>query len=251
MTEVPEHLLKRSQERRKALGVPRRAKRAATRPRHPRPKPTRPWPRKPQPRRPHPTAAVATRRRRGDHRRQRRGARASPRAFAQAQGGACRRRTPKLRLPPRRAAVADARPRLRSRRPRRPARAGRAHPAVAHGRQVRLDPAGARRRAGQGARLAAPARDRVRRDALADGVRHDLLCAREGAAARPGRREPDAEPVEGPVVLPRLARAAEDVPTDGRGRDDSRRRAWRCWRSRPMSTRTRRTSPATESLRSS
>ncbi len=53
----------------------------------------------------------------------------------------------------------------------------------------RFDPAGPRRGAGQGARLAAPARDRVRVDPVAHGVHHDLLGVGEGAAARSGRRE--------------------------------------------------------------
>ena len=39
------------------------------------------------------------------------------------------------------------------------------------------------------------------------------------AAARAGQRQPDAEPVEGAVVLPRPAGAAHDVPPDGRRRD--------------------------------
>ena len=47
----------------------------------------------------------------------------------------------------------------------------------------------------------------------------DLLGHRARAAARPRRRQPDAEPVEGAVVLPRSAGAAHDVPPDGRGRD--------------------------------
>ena len=73
-------------------------------------------------------------------------------------------------------------------------------------------------------------------------VRAPLLVAR--------RLQQDAEPVEGAVVLPRPPGAAHDVPPDGRGRDDPRRRT-RVWsRSRPTSTRTRRTSRTTASSRS-
>ena len=61
--------------------------------------------------------------------------------------------------------------------------------------------------------------------AVVHRVPHDLLRAREGAAARPRRRQPDAEPVEGTVVLPRVAGAAHDVHADGRGRDHPRHRA--------------------------
>ena len=90
-------------------------------------------------------------------------------------------------------------------------RARRSHAATADGRQVGIDPADARRGAGQGARVAAPARARVRVDPVADGVHHGVLGAGEGAAARPRRRQRDAEPVEGAVVLPRPAGAVEDV----------------------------------------
>ena len=41
----------------------------------------------------------------------------------------------------------------------------------------------------------------------------DLLGAREGAAARPRRRQPDAEPVEGAVVLPRVCRSCSRCST--------------------------------------
>ena len=129
-------------------------------------------------------------------------------------------------------------------------RARRSHAAPAHRRQVGLDPADARRSPGQGARLAAPARARVRIDPVADGVRHGLLGVGEGAVARPRRRERDTEPVEGAVVLPRSARAAEDVQPDGRRRVDSRHRARACSRSRRTSTRTRRTNRPIASSRS-
>ena len=73
--------------------------------------------------------------------------------------------------------------------------------------------------AGQGARVAAPAGDRVRRRSGLHRVPVDLLDLRQRAAARPGQLEPDAEPVEGAVVLPRPAGAAHDVPPDGGRRD--------------------------------
>ena len=66
--------------------------------------------------------------------------------------------------------------------------------------------------------------DRVRVAPVDDCARHDLLRDREGSAARAGRPEPDAEPVEGAVVLPRAAGAAHDVPPDGRGCDHPGRR---------------------------
>ena len=50
------------------------------------------------------------------------------------------------------------------------------------------------------------------------GAAH-LLRDGAGAAARPRRLQQDAEPVEGAVVLPRSAGTAHDVPPDGRGRD--------------------------------
>ena len=70
-----------------------------------------------------------------------------------------------------------------------------------------------------------------------------LLGARARTAARSGRLQPDAEPVEGAVVLPRPAGAADDVPPDGRGRDHPGHGPRSCSSSRPTSTRTRRTSP--------
>ena len=62
--------------------------------------------------------------------------------------------------------------------------------------------------------------------------------------------QPDAEPVEGAVVLPRSARAADDVPPDGRRRDHPRRRPDRAdlrpvHRQEPVAT-----SPRTASSRS-
>ena len=46
-----------------------------------------------------------------------------------------------------------------------------------------------------------------------------LLDLRQRPAARAGQLQPDAEPVEGAVVLPRPPGAAHDVPPDGRRRD--------------------------------
>ena len=48
---------------------------------------------------------------------------------------------------------------------------------------------------------------------------HDLLGDGAGAAARPRRLQQDAEPVEGAVVLPRPPGTAHHVPPDGRGCD--------------------------------
>ena len=53
-------------------------------------------------------------------------------------------------------------------------------------------------------------------------LRHGLLRARAGAAAADGQLQPDAQPVEGAVVLPRPPGAAHDVPPDGRRRDHPR-----------------------------
>ena len=104
-------------------------------------------------------------------------------------------------------------------------RARRPHAAPAHRRQVGFDPADEGRGPGQGARLAAPARRRARVDPDPDGGRHDLLGARARAAALARRLQQDAEPVEGAVVLPGSPGAAHDVPPDGRRRDDPGRRA--------------------------
>ena len=248
MAEVPEHLLKRSQERRKALGLPVEGDEGGE-PRPPRRDRARSAAAAEE------AAAAAPPRRGGD----------DGDAITEDKGGIPAHLLERSRK--RKAALAGGgggeaggrrrwRPRGRRGDRGRRARAdehrsGRSHPATAHRRQVRFDPAGARRSAGQGARLAAPARDRVRVDPVADGVRHDLLRAGEGAAARSRRREPDAEPVEGAVVLPRPAGAAQDVPPDGRGCDHPRRRARRCSRSRRTSTRTRRTSRPIASSRSS
>ena len=229
MAEVPEHLLQRSQERRKALGLPVEGDDdEATRPRPP---PTdaaedaeaeaaaeAPAAARPTPATRSPKTSAACPRTCSSGR-----ASARPRSPATAAATAVPRRRPP-RPPPVAARRRAARGRDGSR-----ARAGRhrsrrSHATAADGRQVRFDPADARRSAGQGAHVAAPAVDRVRGVAVDDRARHDLLRAGEGAAARARRREPDAEPVEGAVVLPRAAGAAHDVPPDGRRRDHPRRR---------------------------
>ena len=95
----------------------------------------------------------------------------------------------------------------------------RAHPAPPHGGEVRVHPGRQGHPAGQGPRVAAPARGRVRRRAGLHRVPARVLGVRERAAARAGQREPDAEPVEGALVLPRPAGAAQVVPPDGGRRD--------------------------------
>ena len=69
----------------------------------------------------------------------------------------------------------------------------------------------------QGPHLAAPALHRVRGAARDHRARHDLLGAGACPLAQRRRLQPDAEPVEGPVVLPRAAGTPHDVPPDGRG----------------------------------
>jgi hypothetical protein len=68
-------------------------------------------------------------------------------------------------------------------------------------------------------RVAAPAHHRVRRGAVLHRLHADLLDLRERAAPRAGRHQPDAQPVEGAVVLPRSAGTAHHVPPDGGRRD--------------------------------
>ena len=157
MAEVPEHLLKRSAERRKQLGLPAGEGGEATAPRRDARPPTAPR------RDPGGDARAAPRRarRRGrDHRGQGRRARAPARALPQAQGrdGRRRRRRRRRRWPSRAAAVATA-PIAHAPPGTGP---GRSHPAAADRRQVGFDPADPRRGAGQGPHLAAPARRRVR-----------------------------------------------------------------------------------------
>ncbi len=93
---------------------------------------------------------------------------------------------------------------------------GRSHAAAADRRQGRLDPGREGDSGRQGPRLAAPAAHRVRRLARVHCVRVRLLGVRERAAAAAREHQPHAEPVEGTVVLPRVAGAAHDVPSDGR-----------------------------------
>ena len=220
MAEIPEHLLKRSAERRKALGLPVPGEEGgeAAAPRRRRRAEARAPPRRP-PRRPPPRPRAARRRRRRAPR-----TRAAIPAHllersAPAQGRARRRR------------------RRRRRRPGRGRRGG-AATATAHARRrpTVTGPGGHTQRlltvvkSGSIQQTRAEAQDKVHTwphllvvefAALAhrDRGAHDLLGHRAGAAARPRRRQPDAEPVEGAVVLPRPAGAAHHVPPDGRGRD--------------------------------
>ncbi len=57
------------------------------------------------------------------------------------------------------------------------------------------------------------------------GRGHHLLGAGARTAARSRRLQQDAQPVEGAVVLPRVAGTAHDVPPDGRGCDHPGHRA--------------------------
>ena len=98
----------------------------------------------------------------------------------------------------------------------------RAHPAAAHRRQVRLDPGRQGHPAGQGAHLAPPAGGRVRRLAADHRVHVRVLGLRQRSAAGAGQPEPDAEPLQGALVLPGPAGAAHDVPPDGGGCDHPR-----------------------------
>ena len=221
MADIPEHLLKRSAERRKALGLRRR--RTATRveerlrpTRRAEAAPTRPRRHPPRPRRP---------------------------AEAPAAGGGESKGGVPAHLLERAAARRDA-PRWRRRRRRRGRTRGRRRRRHRHGdrdahhrrRRRRPGPGGHTQRlltvvkSGSIQQTKAEAQDkvhtwphllvrRVRGDPRDDGGAAHLLGARAGAAARPRRRQPDAEPVEGAVVLPRPAGAPHDVPPDGRRRD--------------------------------
>ena len=217
MAEVPEHLLKRSHERRKALGLPVEgddgddaAPRSRGRRRPPRAEEER------RQRRPRPTPATRSPKTRAACPRTCSSARASARPRSPAQRRRCRGtgRRGGGAAAPRRAGGRDG-SRARARRN----GSRRSHATAADGRQVGFDPADPRRGAGQGPHVAAPARDRVRGAVVDDGDGHDLLGVGEGAVALARRHEPDAEPVEGAVVLPRPAGAAHDVPPDGRGCD--------------------------------
>ena len=102
-------------------------------------------------------------------------------------------------------------------------RSWRSHAAAADRRQERIDPGREGLPHRQGAHLAAPAgwpssspRWPARRSLF---VFSTFVNAPLHAAGQP---EPDAEPVESAVVLPRPARAADDVPPDGRRRHHPR-----------------------------
>ncbi len=102
----------------------------------------------------------------------------------------------------------------------------------------------------QGAHMAPPARRRVRRLPVVHRVHVPVLGVGQRPAAATRQPEPDTEPVEGAVVLPRSPGTAHDVPPDDRRRDDPRRRADRAHLRSRTSTRTRPTSPRTASSRS-
>ena len=158
MTEIPEHLLQRSAERRKALGLPA-AKAATARPAR-RAEAATPA----EAARPRPPRRRRARRRRRDHRGRGGDPRAPARALAAAQGRARGGGDGGAAAPAAPAARRPRPPRRRPRAPHRRHRPGRSHAAPAHRRQVGLDPADARRGPGQGPHVAAPARGRVRAD---------------------------------------------------------------------------------------
>ena len=164
MTEIPEHLLKRSRSAARRSACPCPAKRAARPRRPPADAPARP---KPRPRPRPPPARGARRRRRRRRRRPTASGAQDPRPPARAVASAAgRARAAAAAATPRaaacrRGAAATATATLPAPTADRP---GRSHAAAAHGRQVGLDPADPRRGPGQGAHLAAPARRRVRGD---------------------------------------------------------------------------------------
>ena len=141
MTEIPEHLRKRAEEARKKAAAAKAggadAPAAAETGGAPRPTRRRARPPAASP----PTCSSASK-----------AAKAGQRAATPAAAAPPPRWPPRRRRPPAAAAGPAA-----GRRP------GRSHPAPAHGRQVRLDPGRQGRPAGQGPRLAPPARRRVRR----------------------------------------------------------------------------------------
>ena len=205
MTEIPEHLLKRAQEAREKAAAESRA--AEPRRRDcPRPVPSR--------RSRHPirasrrtcSSAAGPRRRKTEGRRRRRG-RWRRRGRRAGEGRQRRRRGgPRRRGVPLGAGPGGHTQRLLT--------------VVKSGsiQDVKASPDR------QGPHLAAPARRRVRRRAGVHGVHVLLLDLGQRPAAAAGQPQPDAEPVEGAVVLPRPARAAHDVPPDDRRRHHSRRR---------------------------
>ena len=197
MTEVPEHLLKRAQ------AAKEKAAAKAAEPAEPAPTPRPPTrPRRRPRRQPHPRAPAGTVAvRQGQEGRRHRDGRRSGVGWRHGHRGGHR----------------DRRWRGRDRgRPAARRRSGRAHPAPAHGGQVRLDPGRQGQAPGQGPRVAAPARRRVRRGARLHRLPADLLLGRQRTAAGAGELQPDAEPVQGAVVLPGSPGAAHDVPPDGR-----------------------------------
>ena len=161
MTEIPEHLRKRAEEAREKAAAAAGGAAPATPP--PRPAASRRPPQRGREQDPRPPARAGQ-----GGQGARPAATAAPRpaaAVAAAAAGAVAT-----------AAATAAPPRRRG--------PGRSHPAPAHGRQVRLDPGRQGHAAGQGPRVAAPARRRVRRRAGLHGVPADLLDLRQRPAAR-------------------------------------------------------------------
>src|SRR5207244_2774562 len=95
-------------------------------------------------------------------------------------------------------------------------------PAAAEGAAPEARPTGDAESKIPAHRLAPPAGRRVRLAPQPDGAGDDLLRPRPGAAAGTGQLQPDAEPVEGAVVLPRPPGAPHDLAPDGGRRDDPR-----------------------------
>ena len=197
MTEIPEHLLKRAQEARakarrrqarprtraRPTAAPPAAAATATPPAEPRIPAAPP---RAQPRRQGPAGRRARRGRHG-HR--------TGRGSAAGGGAVATARAPGGR------------------------RARWSHPAPAHGGEVGLHPGRQGHAGRQGPHLAPPAGRRVRGLPGVHGVPARLLGLRERPAAAAGQPQPDAEPVQGAVVLPGPPGAAHHVPPDGRRRD--------------------------------
>ena len=221
MTEIPEHLLQRSKERRKALGLPVPGEEGGEA-------------EAPAGRGAPPTAAATAE------------APAAAPAAAAASAPAERRRAPRAapRSPPTCSSGAQAPAALagggggggadvrRRRRRRAPPRPPPRCPAPTDHRPRAVTRSGCSRSSSRG-RSSRPAPRRRTRCTpgrtcssiefaailIVTAGAHHLLGAGAGAAARPRRLQQDAEPVEGAVVLPRAAGAAHHVPPDGRGRD--------------------------------
>ena len=175
MAEVPEHLLRRSRERRKALGLPVEGEEAdapAAEAGEPEAEVVTPA---------EEAAPIAASADAGEAITESKGGipahllERSRKRKAAARGWRrrCRRRG-RRRNRDGNAAAREDRGRARAERH----GSGRSHPATAHGRQVGFDPADARRSTGQGPRLAPPARHRVRVDPVGHRVPDDLLRAR-------------------------------------------------------------------------